>query len=210
MLCPQRHPLPESDGVRGGKRFKFALQTERMASAPNPQALQTAEPMATLIAQDIKTWDNDKLQRYAEKYWRDDDTDVANIIDDDYGKIMKGPVDERIRDAILNEMTTRKLAIPKPQEWIERRDEEYGLYPDVSDPNFAARLARKTEFYELRSEPVAEDSCQRAVGEFSATSIQRLVARFLHPDTPYNGVLLYHGVGVGKTCLLYTSDAADE
>jgi hypothetical protein len=204
MLCPQRHPLPESDGVRGGKRFKFALQTERMATAPNPQALQTAEPMATLIAQDIKTWDNDKLQRYAEKYWRDDDTDVANIIDDDYGKIMKGPVDERIRDAILNEMTTRKLAIPKPQEWIERRDEEYGLYPDVSDPNFAARLARKTEFYELRSEPVAEDSCQRAVGEFSATSIQRLVARFLHPDTPYNGVLLYHGVGVGKTCSAVT------
>jgi len=93
---------------------------------------------------------------------------------------------------------------PIPQEWIERRDEEYGLYPNISDPNFAARLAKKTEFYELRSEPVAEDSCQKAAGEFSTTSIQRLVARFLHPDTPYNGALLYHGVGVGKTCSAVT------
>ena len=177
-----------------------------MAEAPTiqPQVQQNAEPMATLVAQDVKSWDPQKLQTYAEKYWRDGDDDTANIDDPTYGKILKGPVDNRIRDAILNELTTRKLAIPRPQDWIERRDEEYGLYPDVSDPNFAARLAKKTEFYELRSDPVPEDSCQRALGEFSTTSIQRLVARFLHPDTPYNGVLLYHGVGVGKTCSAVT------
>ena len=93
---------------------------------------------------------------------------------------------------------------PIDLDWIEKRDQAYGLYPNVSDPNFAARLARKTEFYELRSEPVAEDSCQKAAGIFSTTSIQRLVARFLHPDTPYNGALLYHGVGVGKTCSAIT------
>jgi len=93
---------------------------------------------------------------------------------------------------------------PIPQDWIKRREEEYGLYPDISDPNFAARLAKKTEFYELKSDRVAEDSCQNAIGEFTTTSIQRLVARFLHPDTPYNGALLYHGVGVGKTCSAIT------
>jgi len=177
-----------------------------MATAPtiDPQVQQNAEPMATLIAEDIKTWDTDKLQTYAEKYWRDDSESVENVLDNDYGIILKGPIDNRIRDGLLNELLARKLAIPRPQEWIERRDEEYGLYPDVSDPNFAARLAKKTEFYELRSEPVAEDSCQLAAGEFSTTSIQRLVARFLHPDTPYNGVLVYHGVGVGKTCSAVT------
>ena len=177
-----------------------------MATAPliQTQAPQNAEPMATLVAQDIKSWDNDKLQTYAEKYWRDNDTDKMNVDDDTYGKILSGDLDTRVRDAILMEMVTRKLDIPRPEEWIEQRNEMYGLYPDVSDPNFAARLAKKTEFYDLRSEPVAEDSCQQAAGEFSTTAIQRLVARFLHPDTPYNGVLVYHGVGVGKTCSAVT------
>lgn len=177
-----------------------------MAEAPTiqPQVMQNAEPMATLTAEDVKTWDSAKLQTYAQKYWRNDEKNTQNVVNNDYGKILAGPLDDRLRDAILNELTSRKLAIPRPQEWIERRDQEYGLYPDVSDPNFAARLARKTEFYELRSDPVPEDSCQLALGEFSTTSIQRLVARFLHPDTPYNGVLLYHGVGVGKTCSAVT------
>ena len=38
------------------------------------------------------------------------------------------------------------------------------------------------------------------VQEFEYTPVQRFVAQFMSPDTPYNGMLLYHGVGVGKTC----------
>ena len=36
--------------------------------------------------------------------------------------------------------------------------------------------------------------------EFEYTSTQRFVAQFMSAKTPYNGMLLYHGVGVGKTC----------
>ena len=106
------------------------------------------------------------------------------------------------RDRILAEMETRHL---RPEKWIETRALAYGLYPDVSDPNFAARLARKTEFYELASKPVDEDTCTRSSKEFDTTSVQQLITRFLHPDTPYNGILLYHGVGVGKTCTAITA-----
>lgn len=105
-----------------------------------------------------------------------------------------------LRDSIVEVMKQRGF---RPEE-LERRETQYGLYPDVSDPNFAARLAKKTEFYDLASKPVSEDSCVQGSGTFDTTSIQRLVARFLHPDTPYNGVLLYHGVGVGKTCSAIT------
>ena len=105
-----------------------------------------------------------------------------------------------LRDSVVEVMRRREF---RPDE-IEKRDKLYGLYPDISDPNFAARLAQKTEFYELASKPVNEDSCTKMSGTFDTTSIQRLVARFLHPDTPYNGVLLYHGVGVGKTCSAIT------
>jgi hypothetical protein len=38
------------------------------------------------------------------------------------------------------------------------------------------------------------------VDEFEYTSSQKFVSQFISPNTPYNGILLYHGVGVGKTC----------
>lgn len=38
------------------------------------------------------------------------------------------------------------------------------------------------------------------VQEFEYTSTQKFVSQFISPRTPYNGMLLYHGVGVGKTC----------
>ena len=42
------------------------------------------------------------------------------------------------------------------------------------------------------------DVCQ--VSEFEYTPVQRFIAQFMSPETPYNSMLLYHGVGVGKTC----------
>jgi N12 class adenine-specific DNA methylase len=46
----------------------------------------------------------------------------------------------------------------------------------------------------------------RAAAErvFELTPVQRLVSRFMHPLTPYMGLLLFHGVGVGKTCAAVT------
>lgn len=86
-----------------------------------------------------------------------------------------------------------------------------GLYPDPDDPMFAARLFNKREFYEARAvvAAVAEgsvDPCTSAAAEsvFELTPVQRIVSRFMHPLTPYMGMLLYHGVGVGKTCSAVT------
>ena len=84
-------------------------------------------------------------------------------------------------------------------------------YPDPDDPMFAAQLYQKREFYEARATVagVAEgtiDPCTSAAAEavFELTPVQRIVSRFLHPLTPYMGLLLYHGVGVGKTCSAVT------
>lgn len=93
-----------------------------------------------------------------------------------------------------------------PETWkrIREHDEAYGLYPDIDDPDFAARLFRKTEFASLKSVLPPEDTCESDGLAFSTTPVQRLVARFLHPTTPYRGLLLNHGVGVGKTCSAIT------
>ena len=74
-----------------------------------------------------------------------------------------------------------------------------GLYPDVEDPNFVSRLLKKSEFADTYSYPTADNSCTSGP-DFEVTPVQRFVANFLHPRTPYMSALLYHGVGVGKTC----------
>ncbi len=105
------------------------------------------------------------------------------------------------RDELLNSLLKRGI---QPSEWSEKRERETGLYPNIQTADFASRLATKSEFAELRSKTVADDVCGSGVKGFDTTPVQRLVARFLHPKTPYRSLLLDHGVGVGKTCTAIT------
>ena len=123
-------------------------------------------------------------------------------------------VDPSARDRIVGALTMRERKegdAAWPSAPMQAREEMAGLYPDVSDPRLAARLFQKREFYEARAVAagVADgtiDPCSSAAAEkvFELTPVQRLVSRFMHPLTPYMGLLLFHGVGVGKTCSAVT------
>ena len=123
------------------------------------------------------------------------------------------------RDRLLTELQDRARTAKTDAErlaaWpsaaMAAREEMAGLYPDPADPRFAARLYEKREFYEARAVVAAVadgsvDPCTStaAEGVFELTPVQRIVSRFLHPMTPYMGLLLFHGVGVGKTCSAVT------
>ena len=100
------------------------------------------------------------------------------------------------RNTIIKEVQNRKL-FPEDEASIS----DLGLYPDVEDPNFISKLLKKAEFADTYSPPLSssDDPC-KAETEFEVTPVQRFIANFLHPRTPYMSALLYHGVGVGKTC----------
>lgn len=104
------------------------------------------------------------------------------------------------RDAIVRAMLKRDI---RPTTWTRDYERRAGLYSAIDDPDFSTRLFQKTEFFQHTSEVVPDDICTREAG-FQNTPVQRLVARFLHPATPYLGLLLDHGVGVGKTCSAVT------
>jgi len=123
------------------------------------------------------------------------------------------------RDRVTTEFLRRERAAATeadvldawPSAPVADREQMAGLYPDPADPRFAARLYEKREFHEARATVagVAEgtiDPCSSAAAErvFELTPVQRIVSRFLHPLTPYQGLLLFHGVGVGKTCSAVT------
>ena len=88
----------------------------------------------------------------------------------------------------------------------------YGLYPHVGDNNFAGELATRQEFYDTRYQAptapggatgiaeVAEGECERSRQRFEPAPHQTFVRNFLSTHSPYRGLLLYHGLGTGKTC----------
>ncbi len=109
------------------------------------------------------------------------------------------------RDKLLREMRERNLF---PSQFENTWENSSGAYPTIDDPNFLAKLLERREFaesYQSRVEAEAEaaddDGCENKFGdEFQLSPTQRFVANFMSPRTQYMSMLLYHGVGVGKTC----------
>jgi hypothetical protein len=112
------------------------------------------------------------------------------------------------RDTLLAQIESRGL-YPKIMGSIDEWEREGGLYPDVEDPRFAEKIMRKQEFAENKQDSIATQM-ENEVNpcdpdkEFELTPVQRFIGRFMSPQCPYLSALLYHGVGVGKTCAAIT------
>lgn len=75
--------------------------------------------------------------------------------------------------------------------------EELVPYPDYDDPDFNKTIFYKKEFNKSKS-VLNKNSC--LANDFELSNNQKFIKNFLSPFTNYNGLLLFHGVGVGKTC----------
>jgi hypothetical protein len=116
------------------------------------------------------------------------------------------PFDQR--DTLLAEMSAAGL-YPRIMTAMDEWEAEAGLYPDTEDPRFTEKLMQKQEFAENKQDSIAEQQKEGVNPcdpdkEFELTPVQRFVGRFLSPQCPYTSALLYHGVGVGKTCAAIT------
>ncbi len=87
-------------------------------------------------------------------------------------------------------------------------DKDYG-YPKYGDENFQSQIYRKREFYyyKIPERPNLEN--YKEIEEFrrkicvpsgQLLEHQALLSNFINPDTPYKGLLVFHGTGTGKTC----------
>ena len=78
------------------------------------------------------------------------------------------------------------------------------LYPELNDPNFAIKIAKRKEFndtkYDGTIRNIQEYADTLCKSEFELMPNQLFVKNFLSFQTPYNSLLLYHGLGSGKTC----------
>ena len=84
------------------------------------------------------------------------------------------------------------------------------IYPHLDDPNFSKNIALKKEFNDVKIEKKTReeiDNLEEETTKLCDTTIdfelqphQMFVRNFLSFQTPYNGLLLFHGLGTGKTC----------
>jgi hypothetical protein len=106
--------------------------------------------------------------------------------------------DFETRDKIVPVLESRKLF---PSAAMAEWERDTGAYPDLRDPEFLQKLLAKREFLESLQQTwkPRTDPCEDS-GTFEVTPVQRFISNFMSPKTPYRSALLYHGVGVGKTC----------
>ena len=81
-------------------------------------------------------------------------------------------------------------------------------YPSINSKDFYEKIVNKKEYNETKYAEnyydtiTIEEKCNPA--SFSVENHQIFLRRFMNEDTPYKSILLYHGVGTGKTCAAIT------
>ena len=80
-----------------------------------------------------------------------------------------------------------------------------GLYPTLNDLNFNTKIALRKEFFDTKmdvdnTKNVEEEAEILCNAQIELAPNQQFVRNFLSVETPYNSLLLYHGLGTGKTC----------
>ena len=88
-------------------------------------------------------------------------------------------------------------------------DNEEIIYPSLNDEDFNTKLQSHPIFNQYKYEKdtyilekmiqLSDQKCSNT-GGYIYKNIQLFVSTFLSMNSPYNGLLLYHGVGVGKSC----------
>ena len=117
-------------------------------------------------------------------------------------KINDCSASENYYDKNCNEFLLKKELI-EHNELKEDPETNTYLYPTLNDPNFNIKIAEKKEFndtkYDGRLSNIKERAEVLSNAEFEMAPHQAFVRNFLSFQTPYNSLLLYHGLGSGKT-----------
>jgi len=88
----------------------------------------------------------------------------------------------------------------------KHEDENSFLYPNLNDKLFNIKIAQKKEFNDTQydgpdfSKSIKEQSEFLANAPYELQPHQAFVKNFMSFQTPYSSLLLYHGLGSGKTC----------
>jgi hypothetical protein len=110
---------------------------------------------------------------------------------------------DNMYDPVCNRLLLEQEAIEMEETKLNPEENDY-LYPTLNDVNFNIKIAQKKEFSDTRYDGELTDIKTKAdalaKADFELSPHQAFVRNFMSFQTPYNSLLLFHGLGSGKTC----------
>ena len=112
--------------------------------------------------------------------------------------------DEKLYSNDCNKFLLKKELLER--KYLEDNENvDSALYPNLNDANFNVKIAQKKEFNDTKYDgtihkDIKEYADTLANAEFEISPHQAFVKNFMSFQTPYNSLLLFHGLGSGKTC----------
>ena len=87
---------------------------------------------------------------------------------------------------------------------LKQEEQNNSLYPNLNDEQFNIKIAEKKEFHDTQYDGTIYENIKERADILSKASFeiqphQAFVKNFLSSQTPYNSLLLFHGLGSGKT-----------
>jgi len=123
-------------------------------------------------------------------------------------KVKENTVEEIITDKIEEVLPVKKKIkiVPNENKGNKKINNDF-LYPDLNDENFNIKISEKKEFYDTmntekiyRNKELIKHADKMCNATYELQQHQYFVKNFMSFQTPYNSLLLYHGLGSGKTC----------
>jgi hypothetical protein len=126
----------------------------------------------------------------------------SNNLEDEYKTLNCN--DETYYSTDCNKFLLKKELLER-NTLLEKEDENQYLYPNLNDKFFNVKIATKQEFNDTKYDGVIHENIKEhadalAKADFELQPHQAFVKNFLSFQTPYSSLLLYHGLGSGKTC----------
>lgn len=128
--------------------------------------------------------------------------------DEDLSKLTTSTLLQQLieaREDLIKQNNILKEKQLRNEKQIEGDDSFKFIYPHQDDPNFNSKIISKKEFndiiHEKKERPISEYSdeiCNKKI--FELLPHQLFVRNYLSFNTPYNSILMFHGLGSGKTC----------
>ena len=130
------------------------------------------------------------------------DTIVQKDLEEEFNKV--NCKDENFYSKDCNKFLLKKELVEHNFLSQHEADNSY-LYPNLNDAEFNIKIATKKEFNDTKYDGKIYDSIEEqanilANADFELSPHQAFVKNFMSSQTPYNSLLLYHGLGTGKTC----------
>ena len=117
--------------------------------------------------------------------------------------ILKEKPKEKTKDTLSNKDKV-ELEKENMEEALKNPNTDQFLYPSLDDPNFNIKINNKKEFsnakYDGTIANVEDRADELSKVDYELLPQQAFVKNFMSFQTPYNSLLLFHGLGSGKTC----------